>query len=85
MSNEIEAFNLLDFVETDFTGKSTRHIIVARFKVVNSQTGIAYEVLPQVPGSGEGGRVARIDHDWFERIGSLNILGDKVLFTDLRT
>ena len=66
-----EAFDVLDIVETDYSGKMTRHIIRARFKVRNSQTGVVYEVSPPVPKSGYGGRVARIDHAWFKRVGRL--------------
>lgn len=69
--NDHEAFNVLDIVETDFSGKLTRHIVTSRFKVRNSQTGVVYEVSPPVPKSGEGGRVARIDHAWFKRVGRL--------------
>lgn len=64
-----DAFDVLDIVETDYSGKMTRHIIRARFKVRNSQTGVVYEVSPPVPKSGYGGRVARIDHAWFKRVG----------------
>lgn len=82
--SDADAFNLLDFVETDFSGRLTRHIITARFKVLNSQTGIVYEVLPRVPKSGEAGRVARLDHGWFKRIGRIEFDNQKVLFFDER-
>lgn len=69
--NDHEAFDVLDIVETDFSGKLTRHIVTSRFKVRNSQTGVVYEVAPPVPKSVEGDRVARIDHAWFKRVGRL--------------
>ena len=49
-----EAFDVLDIVETDYSGKLTRHIISARFKVKSGQTGVAYEVVPKVRGSNSG-------------------------------
>lgn len=72
-----DAFNVLDIVETNYSGKLTRHIITSRYKVRNSQTGVVYEVAPPVPRSGDGDRVARIDHAWFKRVGRL-VLKDEV-------
>ncbi len=70
-----EAFKVGDVVETDFSGRMTQHIIAARFKVRNSQTGVVYEVVPRVPKSG-----SRIDHGWFNRIGYLEVKNGKILF-----
>ena len=59
-----EAFVVGDEVETDFSGRVTRHTIAARFKVRSSQAGVCYRVSPRVPKSGSG----LIDHDWFKKI-----------------
>jgi hypothetical protein len=59
-----EAFSVSDVVQTDFSGKLTRHRIVGRYKVRNSQTGICYRVAPKIPKSGPG----LIDHGWFEKV-----------------
>lgn len=74
--SDSEAFDVLDIVETDYSGKMTRHIIRARFKVRNSPTGVVYEVSPPVPRSVGGGRVACIDHAWFKRVGRLVMQDD---------
>lgn len=66
-----QAFEACDVVETDYSGKITRHIIVDRFLVRNSQSGVAYRVIPAVPKS--GGANSKIDHGWFRRIGELHI------------
>lgn len=58
-----EALVVGDNVETDFSGKVTRHTVTARFKVRNSETGVCYRVSPRVPKSG-----GLIDHNWFKRI-----------------
>lgn len=79
-----EAFNLLDVVETDFSGRPTKHIVVARFKVRNSQTGVTYEVCPSVPKSSEGNRVGRLDHAWFRRIGNIALVNGKIVFQELK-
>jgi hypothetical protein len=70
-----EAFEVCDVVETDYSGKITRHIIIERFKTRNSQTGVTYKVAPHVPKS--GGPNSKIDHDWFKRIGYLRFSADK--------
>lgn len=65
-----DAFEQCDVVETDFSGSVTRHIIVARYKT-RSQSGVCYDVVPLVKGSGEGVRRGRLDHGWFKRVGRL--------------
>lgn len=64
-----QAFEVFDVVETDYSGKTTMHIIAERFLVRNSQTGVCYRVVPQVPKS--GGIKSKIDHAWFTRLGQL--------------
>lgn len=66
-----DAFELCDVVETDFSGKVTRHIIWERFLTRNSQSGVCYKVVPQVKKS--EGKHAKIDHGWFRRIGRLDL------------
>lgn len=66
-----DAYELGDVVETDYSGKVTRHIITDRFLVRNSQTGVCYRVHPAVPKS--EGKQAKIDHGWFTRIGWVDI------------
>jgi hypothetical protein len=70
-----EAFELCDVVETDFSGKVTRHIVIERFKTRNCQSGVTYHVVPEVPKS--GGKDAKMDHHWFKRIGRLEMAADK--------
>jgi hypothetical protein len=70
-----EAFKVCDVVETDFGGKITRHIVAERFKTRNCQSGVTYRVVPAVPKS--GGKESKIDHDWFRRIGRIEITADK--------
>jgi hypothetical protein len=62
------AFQVCDVVETDYSGKATRHIIWERFLTRNGQSGVCYRVVPPVNKS--GGKRAKIDHGWFRRIGS---------------
>lgn len=64
-----DAFELGDVVETDYSGKLTRHIVTNRFLTRNSQGGVTYTLLPAVPKS--GGKEARIDHGWFKRIARI--------------
>lgn len=64
-----DAFEICDVVETDYSGKTTRHIVAERFRTRNCQSGVTYKVVPAVPKS--GGQDAKIDHDWFRRIGYL--------------
>lgn len=66
-----QAFKVCDIVETDFTGKPTRHIVSARYKV-RSQSGVVYDVIPKVKGSGEGDRLGRLDHGWFKKVGHIS-------------
>jgi hypothetical protein len=74
-----EAFDVCDVVSTDYSGKVTRHIIMERFKTRNSQTGVTYKVVPQVPKS--GGLGSKIDHGWFKRLGHLELNdNDKIIF-----
>lgn len=81
---ESEAFEECDVVETDYSGKTTRHIIMGRFKTRNSQTGVTYIVTPPVPKS--GGKDAKIDHGWFKRLGYLRFNdNDKVVFVPDKT
>lgn len=82
---EDQAFEVCDVVETDYSGKVTKHIIAARFKVRNSQTGVVYEVVPTVPKSKEGDRTPRIDHAWFRRIGRLRMVGQKILYEEIES
>lgn len=70
-----DAFELCDVVETDYSGKVTRHIIWERFLVRNSQSGVCYRLVPQVPKS--EGKHSKIDHAWFRRIGRLEMAADK--------
>lgn len=69
--NDHEAFDVLDIVETNYSGRLTRHIVAARFKARKSQSGIAYEVVPTVRGSDANGTPGRLDHGWFKRVGRL--------------
>lgn len=64
-----EAFELGDVVETDYSGKVTRHIVTNRFLTRNSQSGVTYTLYPAVPKS--GGKDAKIDHGWFRRIARI--------------
>jgi hypothetical protein len=64
-----QAFEACDVVETDFSGKITRHIIAERFLVRNSQTGVCYRVVPPVPKA--GGATSKIDHGWLTRVGRI--------------
>ena len=70
-----DAFLPLDVVETGFGGKITRHIVAERFKTRNCQSGVTYRVVPAVPRS--GGKDSKIDHDWFRRIGHIEMTADK--------
>lgn len=70
-----EAFEVCDVVSTDYSGKITTHIVMERFKTRNSQTGVTYKVVPQVPKS--GGKDAKIDHGWFRRLGCVRFDNDK--------
>ena len=65
----------LDVVETDYSGKITRHIVTARFRTQSCQSGVTYRVVPAVPKS--GGEDSKIDHDWFRRIGHIEMTADK--------
>lgn len=80
---EDQAYEIGDVVATDYSGKVTKHIVVARFKVRNSQTGVMYEVVPEVPKSREGPRRPRIDHAWFKRIGRITWDGERFGFEHL--
>lgn len=79
-----QAFKVCDIVETDFSGKPTRHIVSARYKV-QSQSGVVYDVIPGVKGSGEGARPGRLDHGWFKKVGHISF-GDfgMIDFGDLK-
>jgi len=78
-----EAFRVLDVVETDYSGKTTRHIVTERFRTRNCQSGVTYRVVPAVPKS--GGKDSKIDHDWFKRIGQLEMTTDKkIVFVEAR-
>jgi hypothetical protein len=72
-----DAFKHFDVVETDFSGKVTRHIVAERFKTRNCQSGITYHVVPAVPKS--GGKDAKMDHHWFRRIGRIEMAADKTI------
>lgn len=65
-----DAFEIGDVVETDFSGKVTRHIIAERFKSRNCQSGVTYKVTPAVPKS--GGKDAMMDHYWFKKVGRID-------------
>lgn len=66
MISDSEAFEVGVLVETDFSGKVTRHRIKARYKVRNCESGVMYTVEPRVPKSGGG----KVDHGWFKRVTS---------------
>lgn len=70
-----EAFEICDVVETDFSGRVTRHIVAERFRSRSCQSGVTYRLVPTVPKS--GGKDSRIDHDWFKRIGRIEMAADK--------
>lgn len=70
-----DAFLPLDVVETDYSGKTTRHIVAERFRTRNCQSGVTYRVVPTVPKS--GGKDSKIDHDWFKRIGYIRLDANK--------
>lgn len=70
-----EAFKVCDVVETGFGGKITRHIVVERFKSRGCESGVTYRLVPTVPKS--GGKESKIDHNWFRRIGHIEITADK--------
>lgn len=78
-----EAFEVCDVVETDYSGKVTKHIITDRYLVRNSQTGVAYRVIPAVPKS--SGQYAKIDHDWFKRTGHLKMVGGAPVYVPDKT
>lgn len=65
-----DAFEICDVVETDFSGKVTRHVIAERFKSRNCQSGVTYKVVPAVPKS--GGKDAMMDHYWFKKVGRID-------------
>lgn len=74
-----DAFQVLDVVETDYSGKVTRHIVIERFRTRNCQSGVTYRVVPAVPKSGS--KNSKIDHDWFKRVAKIVIDGsDAVSF-----
>jgi hypothetical protein len=64
------AFEICDVVETDFSGKVTRHVVTDRFKSRNCQSGVTYKVVPAVPKS--GGKDAMMDHYWFKKVGRID-------------
>ena len=64
------AFEICDVVETDFSGKVTRHVVTERFKSRNCQSGVTYKVVPAVPKS--GGKDAMMDHYWFVKVGRID-------------
>jgi hypothetical protein len=70
-----DAFLPLDVVETGFGGKITRHIVVERFKSRGCESGVTYRLVPTVPKS--GGKDSKIDHNWFRRIGRIEMTADK--------
>lgn len=73
------AFEVCDVVETNFSGKVTRHIIWERFLTRNSQSGVCYKVTPQVKKSES--KSSKIDHGWFTRIGRLDLnANDDIVF-----
>ena len=68
-----DAFQVGDAVETDYSGSATRHIIKARFKVRNSQSGVMYEVTPRVPKSfDKDHQNPRLDHGWLRPARNLD-------------
>jgi hypothetical protein len=73
-----DAFEICDVVETDFSGKVTRHIVAERFKSRNCQSGVTYKVVPAVPKS--GGKDAMMDHYWFKRVGRIDQVGGKPIY-----
>lgn len=73
MISREEAFNELDLVETDFSGRWTAHIIRARYLTRGCESGVTYQVVPAVPKS--GGIDAKIDHKWFTRVGRVVLDG----------
>lgn len=73
-----QAFEVLDVVETDFSGVATRHVIAERFLVMNSQSGVVYRVVPAVKKS--GGATSRLDHGWFQRVGRLSVDGGQIVY-----
>jgi hypothetical protein len=63
-----------DTVTTDYTGRVTRHKIVARCddrSHGHSQSGIMFQVDPPVPKS--GGARAWLDADWFHPTDQANL------------
>jgi len=81
---EHQAFQVCDVVETDYSGKLTKHIIVERFKTRNCDSGVTYRVVPGVPKS--GGADSRLDHNWFKRIGFLRFNADEsIIFVPDKT
>lgn len=72
------AFNLMDVVETDYSGAVTTHVITDRFRTRNCETGVTYQVIPPVPKS--SGKEAKIDHNWFKKVGFFRIDRGNVKF-----
>lgn len=75
-----EAFEICDVVETDYSGKVTRHIVAERFKTRNCDSGVTYRLVPTVPKS--GGKDSKIDHAWFKRIGRIEMAAGKIVFVE---
>lgn len=68
-----DAFRVGDVVETDYSGKTTRHCITARLKVRNSQSGVMYELTPKVPKSfDKNHQHPRLDHAWLRLVHRLD-------------
>jgi hypothetical protein len=76
-----DAFNVLDVVETDYSGKVTSHIVMGRFRSRNCETGITYRVIPPVPKS--SGRDAKIDHNWFKRVGRFYMDSGEIKYEEI--
>lgn len=76
-----DAFEVMDVVETDYSGKWTTHIVMGRFLTRNCQTGVTYQVLPAVPKS--GGKESKIDHGWFTRIGRIAVENGRIQFENI--
>lgn len=70
--SDSQAFKVCDIVETDFNGKPSRHIVAARYRVPNSESGICYMLIPPVHPPHEGGHPTRIDHAWLKKVGHIS-------------
>jgi hypothetical protein len=78
-----QAFHVCDVVETDYSGKITRHIIAERFRSRGCESGVMYRLIPAVPKS--SGKDSKIDHNWFRRVGRIELTSDKkIVFVEAK-